>query len=156
MTETKNKFPGLPQGARAVQIADGVVSNYFLTTFGRATRETVCSCEVKLEPTAAWPLHLLNGDTTTQRIDSGNLIGRRLVAKATPEQVIDELFVRCLSRKPTPKEMLKLQAALAAEPDKKRALDDLFWALLNSREFRVPKDAGRFTTKAQRIQSRTK
>ena len=68
MTDTKNKFPGLPLGARAVQIADGSVSTYFLTTFGRATRETVCSCEVKLEPTLSQSLHLLNGDTTTQKI----------------------------------------------------------------------------------------
>ncbi len=37
VTETKNKFPGLPLGARAVQIADGDASTYFLTTFGRAT-----------------------------------------------------------------------------------------------------------------------
>ncbi len=62
VTETKNKFPGLPLGARAVQIADGGVSTYFLTTFGRPTRETVCSCEVKLEPTLSQTLHLLNGD----------------------------------------------------------------------------------------------
>ena len=34
--ETKNKFQGLPLGAKAIQIADGRVSNYFLTTFGRA------------------------------------------------------------------------------------------------------------------------
>ena len=61
-TNTKNKFPGLPLGARAVQIADGGVSTYFLTTFGRATRETVCSCEVKLDPTLSQSLHLLNGD----------------------------------------------------------------------------------------------
>src|SRR5262249_3430420 len=77
VTETKNKFPGLPLGARAVQIADGQVSNYFLATFGRASRETVCSCEVKLEPTLSQSLHLLNGDATTQRIAGGNLIGRR-------------------------------------------------------------------------------
>ena len=38
-TETKNKFQGLPLGAKAIQIADGRVSNYFLTTFGRAKRE---------------------------------------------------------------------------------------------------------------------
>ena len=37
-TETKNKFQGLPLGAKAIQIADGRVSNYFLTTFGRAKR----------------------------------------------------------------------------------------------------------------------
>src|SRR4029079_8206935 len=43
VTETKDKFQGLPLGARAVQIADGGSTNYFLMTFGRATRETVCS-----------------------------------------------------------------------------------------------------------------
>lgn len=41
VTATPNKFKGLPLGARAVQIADGNTSNYFLTTFGRATRATV-------------------------------------------------------------------------------------------------------------------
>jgi hypothetical protein len=135
VTETKNKFPGLPLGARAVQIADGTVSTYFLTTFGRATRESVCSCEVKLEPTLSQSLHLLNGDTTTQRILSGNLIGRRLGEKKTARDIIDELYIRCLSRKPLPAEEVKLEATMAAEPDKKKALEDVFWALLNSREF---------------------
>src|SRR5207253_11047102 len=108
VTETKNKFPGLPQGARAVQIADGQVSNYFLTTSGRATRETVCSCEVRLEPTLSQSLHLLIGDTTTQRIAGGNLIGRRLSEKKSPGQIIEELYVRCLSRKPTRAEAERL------------------------------------------------
>jgi hypothetical protein len=135
VTETKNKFPGLPAGARAVQIADGGISTYFLTTFGRATRETVCSCEVRLEPTLSQSLHLLNGDTTTQKIQAGNLIGRRLTEKKTPPEILDELYIRCLSRKPTAKEKAKLEGILAAEPDKKKALDDMFWALLNSREF---------------------
>jgi hypothetical protein len=135
VTETKNKFPGLPLGARAVQIADGGVSTYFLTTFGRATRETVCSCEVKLQPTLSQSLHLLNGDTTTQKIAAGNVVGRWLEAKKPPEGLIDELYVRCLARKPSPGERAKLEAALAAEPDKKKGLEDMFWALLNTREF---------------------
>ena len=50
VTETQDKFPGLPRGARAVEIADGNTANYFLTTFGRASRTTVCSCEVKIDP----------------------------------------------------------------------------------------------------------
>jgi hypothetical protein len=135
VTETKNKFPGLPLGARAVQIADGGVSTYFLTTFGRATRDTVCSCEVKMDPTLSQSLHLLNGDTTTSKIAAGNLIGRRLAEKKAPAEIVDELYIRCLSRKPDAKERTKIDAALAAEPDKKKALDDLFWALLNTREF---------------------
>ena len=40
VTETRNKFRGLPLGARAVQIADGNTSSYFLTTFGRTRRDT--------------------------------------------------------------------------------------------------------------------
>ena len=115
MTETKNKFPGLPTGARAVQIADGGISTYFLTTFGRATRETVCSCEVKLDPTLSQSLHLLNGEATTNRIVGGNLIGKRLAEKKAPKDIIEELYVRCLIRKPTPAELGKLEAMVNAE-----------------------------------------
>ena len=63
VTETKDKFRGLPLGARAVQIADGATTDYFLTTFGRSPRETVCACDVRTEPTLSQALHLLNGDT---------------------------------------------------------------------------------------------
>ena len=135
VTETPNKFPGLPLGARAVQIADGTVSNYFLTTFGRATRDTVCACEVRLEPTLSQSLHLLNGDTTGQRIRQGNLIGKRITDKKQPLDIIDEVYVRCLARRPTEAEKQTLVALIAAETDKKKALEDVFWAVLNSREF---------------------
>jgi hypothetical protein len=134
-TETKNKFPGLPFGARAVQIGDGRVSTYFLSTFGRATRETVCSCEVRLEPTLSQSLHLLNGETTTQKIQAGNLIGRRLAAKKPVAEVIEELYLRTLCRKPLPAERSKLEKILAGEKEQQKILEDVFWALLNSREF---------------------
>jgi hypothetical protein len=134
-TETKNKFPGLPLGARAVQIVDGNVSTYFLTTFGRATRESVCSCEVKLEPTLSQSLHMLNGDATTNRIRQGDLIAKRMTEKKAPEQIIEEMYLRTLVRRPSPDEMAKLQAALKEEPDKAKALEDVFWALMNTREF---------------------
>jgi hypothetical protein len=41
----------------------------------------------------------------------------------------------CLSRKPSPEEMQKLEAVLAAEPIPRNAVDDILWAVLNSREF---------------------
>jgi hypothetical protein len=135
VTETKNKFPGLPLGARAVQIADGQVSNYFLTTFGRATRESVCSCEVKLDPTLSQSLHLLNGDATTQRITQGNLVGKLLKEKKTPEEILDEIYIRCLSRMPSADEKTKVLALVNAEKDKKQVLEDAFWAVLNTREY---------------------
>jgi hypothetical protein len=135
VTETKNKFPGLPAGARAVQIADGATSTYFLRTFGRATRETVCSCEVKLEPTLSQSLHLLNGPTTTAKIQQGGIIARQLKDNVAPPVIVEDLYLRCLSRKPTDKEQADLAKLIEEQKDKQKALEDVFWALLNSREF---------------------
>ena len=135
VTDAPDKFPGLPQGARAVQIADGATSTYFLTTFGRATRETVCSCEVKMEPTLSQALHLLNGDTVNAKIASGGLVPKLLSETKFPEERVVELYRRCFTRGPTAEELSTLLTALEAEPDPSQGLADVFWALLNSREF---------------------
>ncbi len=135
-TDTKDKFQGLPLGARAVQIADGNTSSYFLTTFGRATRATVCSCEVKVEPNLSQALHLLNGDTINGKVQQGGVVPRLLKAGKSSHEVLDELVIRCFSRKPTEQEYAALDAALAekdAKPD--QVLQDYFWALLNAPEF---------------------
>jgi len=84
VTETKNKFAGLPLGARAVQIANGNTSTYFLTAFGRATRESVCSCEVKMEPNLSQALHLLNGATLHGKIQEGKKILEELEEEQSP------------------------------------------------------------------------
>jgi Protein of unknown function (DUF1553)/Protein of unknown function (DUF1549) len=134
-TDTKDKFDGLPVGARAVQIADGTRSTYFLTTFGRATRQTPCSCEVKMEPTLSQALHLLNGDTVNSKIRQGGLIARLMTTKKFPEERITELYIRAFSRQPTRAELTRLVGALNQSKDAAQGLEDVFWALLNSREF---------------------
>lgn len=134
-TSTKNKFAGLPLGARAVQIADGNTSTYFLTTFGRATRETVCSCEVKMEPNLSQALHLLNGDTLQSKVAQGGLVPSMLEAGRTPGEIITSLYIRVLTRRPTDEELASLVEMVESESDRKQALEDVFWALLNSREF---------------------
>jgi hypothetical protein len=135
VTNTKDKFQGLPLGARAVQIADGQRSTYFLRTFGRATRETVCSCEVKMEPTLSQALHLLNGDTTNSKIASSDVIPTLIKTRKFPEERITELYIRTLSRRPTNDELDKLRPVVGEGSNPKQALEDIFWALLNSREF---------------------
>ncbi len=71
-----------------------------------------------MEPKLSQALHLLNGDATTQRIRQGGLIGKRLAEKKTPDQIIEELYLRTLVRRPSPTEMERLRAALKDEPDK--------------------------------------
>jgi hypothetical protein len=136
ITETPNKFQGLPLGARAVQIADGAVSTYFLTTFGRAKRESVCSCEVKMEPTLSQALHLMNGDAVHERIKQGKVISKWVADKKTDREVVDELFLRVFGRPVKEKEWTAIQQSIADAPESRQmVLEDLFWALLNSKEF---------------------
>ncbi len=63
------------------------------------------------------------------------MIPKLIKTKKTPEERITELYIRCFSRKPTNDELAKLVPALIQSKDQTQALDDLFWALLNSREF---------------------
>ena len=135
ITETKNKFRGLPLGARAVQIADGNTTDYFLTTFGRAKRESVCSCEVIMDPSLSQALHLLNGSTVNNKIKQGKLIERLIAEKKSHDQILDEIYQRCFSRLPTDKERTAIQQEISTQENKTQALEDIFWALLNSREF---------------------
>jgi hypothetical protein len=135
VTQTKEKFRGLPLGARAVQIADGETSTYFLTTFGRAKRETVCACEATTDPTLSQALHMLNGEAVQGKIAQGGVVKKLLEQGQTPEQVIESLYIRCLCRKPTADEREKLLALVTAAENPQAGLDDVFWAILNSREF---------------------
>ncbi len=138
VTDAQNKFRGLPLGARAVQIADGNTSTYFLTTFGRAKRETVCSCEVSMEPNLSQALHLLNGDTVHSKIqqaNQGNVVDQLLKQGKSTREVVEALYIRCLCRTPTDEEHAAVEKVLAEYDDPKLGLEDTFWALLNSREF---------------------
>ncbi|HTN75273.1 MAG TPA: DUF1553 domain-containing protein, partial [Pirellulaceae bacterium] len=135
VTNTQEKFRGLPLGARAVQIADGRTTNYFLTTFGRATRDTVCAAEAKTEPNLSQALHMLNGSTIQGKISQGSLVATLLKENKTPEQVLETLYIRCLSRKPTGEELNRLMTVVKESPQPQAGLEDCFWAIMNSREF---------------------
>jgi hypothetical protein len=135
VTETQDKFTGLPRGARAVQIADGNTETYFLKTFGRASRATVCSCEVKTDPNLSQALHLLNGDTLQTKIEQGGVVKKMVKERETREQMIQNLYLRCFSRGPTAEELATLQEFFKDDAKPEQVLKDLFWSLLNAKEF---------------------
>ena len=135
VTGSAEKLRGLPQGGRAIEIADGRTSTYFLTTFGRATRETPCSCEVKMEPNLSQALHLLNGDAVNAKVLNGGLVKKLLKEGKQPPDIIEELYLRALGRPPTGAETTKLQTFFTEGKKPDVVLNDLFWALLNAKEF---------------------
>ncbi|MEQ2005230.1 MAG: DUF1549 domain-containing protein [Limisphaerales bacterium] len=127
-----------PVSLRALQLPDANVASYFLKTFGRADRLQTCECERSEEPSLAQALHIANGDTINAKLATKeNTIAKLLAAKKTNEEILDEAFLSTLSRPPTATEKsrsLKLLAE-AGEPDRRAALEDLYWSLLSSKEF---------------------
>ena len=95
----------------------------------------MCSCEVKMEPTLSQALHLLNGDTVNAKIKQGGLVPKLIATRKFPEERLLELYIRSLSRKPSREEIDKLLVNLGEGTDKAKGYEDIFWALLNSREF---------------------
>jgi hypothetical protein len=134
-TGTKDKFRGLPLGARAVQIADGTTSDYFLNAFGRSPRTTVCDCEASTDPSLSQALHLLNGNATQGKIQQGKLINSWIDQGLTVPQIIEKIFVRSISRLPTEAEVNSLTKMVGNVGNNQVGLEDAFWAVLNSREF---------------------
>jgi hypothetical protein len=134
VTETKDKYKGLPTGGHAVEIADGRTTNYFLTTFGRNTRENICSRE-EVGPTLSQALHMLNGDTVEKKIADGGVIKKLQGQNMTPREITQELYVRCFGRQPTEEELQKLEPMWGVTEQQNAVFVDIFWALLNAKEF---------------------
>jgi hypothetical protein len=127
ITGSEDRFAQSPPGTRAVQIHSGEITNYFLTTFGRAPRETACSCEVNMEANLSQALHLVNGDTVTSKvaIAQGKLIAGMIADKKTPEEIISELYLRTLCRKPTQKELTRLVEIVIRESSDEERMKEL-------------------------------
>jgi hypothetical protein len=53
------------------------------------------------------------------------------------DAVVSEIFLRTLSRPPTPQEIIKAKEDVAAAKDQVDGVRDVLWALLNTREFLV-------------------
>jgi len=127
-----------PLGFRAIQLPDTQTYSYFLKAFGRPDREKTCECERTMEPSVTQVLHIANGDTINKKLESKNCRISKLVENNTPnEKIIEDLYLSALSRYPTSSEKQKMLKALAgaSETERRALIEDVYWAVLSSREF---------------------
>ena len=134
---TSSSFGETPNGYRAAQLFEGVSrsNNYFLKTFGLCGRDSVNVSETRMEPTLAQALHLVSGDTVQTKLNRSEVVSEMLKDKRPPAAILDDLFIRAYSRRPSDPEKKKLMPLVAAKPNDRQTWDDIFWALLNSTEF---------------------
>jgi hypothetical protein len=135
---SSQKTDAYPKGKRALQLADSSVKSYFLKTFGRNQRAITCECERSNQPSIVQALHLSNGNTLNGKLAAKDGVLDRLLAKnPAPAELVETAYLQCLSRPPLPAEREAHTALLEAAPpnEKRAAAEDLFWALLTSREF---------------------
>ena len=137
-TGVQTKFKSLPLGTRAIALPDAgdFYSNYFLKTFAKPKRASVCECERSADENLAQALHTLNGDTIAGKVANKNgRVGKLVTAKTTHKAIVEELYLATLGRRPSPEEQAACGEFLAASPSPKECYEDLLWALLNSKQF---------------------
>ncbi|MFM7038391.1 MAG: DUF1549 domain-containing protein [Planctomycetaceae bacterium] len=137
-TGEPESFNGYPLGIRAIQVPDPGLDSYFLAMFGRSERVTACACERSGDVTLPQLLHLQNSDSLTARIRAPEgRLQRLLAGNASDTDIISELFQATLCRLPRDDERAAIVAQLTATTATERTevFQDLFWVLLNTREF---------------------
>lgn len=136
VTDVPEKFPGFAMGTRAVQLPDGENNHPFLKTFGQPARELACECERESDSNLAQALQLINGPAVNDRLrNPNNRIGKLLGAKKNDTEVLNDLFLISLSRLPSAEEAKAMIDHVTKSMDKRKAWEDVHWALINSKEF---------------------
>ena len=130
------KFKNLPPGTRATELPDAEYPNYFLKTFAKPRRASVCECERVPDENLAQALHTLNGDILAEKISGKNSrIGTLLANKTGHDDIVNQLFLATLIRRPSPQELAFSRELLQNSPSPKECYEDLLWALINSKQF---------------------
>ncbi|MDX1947510.1 MAG: DUF1549 and DUF1553 domain-containing protein [Pirellulaceae bacterium] len=138
---------GYPLGTRAGQIRGAMrvrgrdkppsPADRFLKTFGKPERLLACDCERSNETTLKQAFTLIGDRGLSELLaDDGNRLAALSKSDLPATEIIHDLYWTALSRPPTSAELASAELLLfTAQDNRFAALQDLAWALLNSKEF---------------------
>ncbi len=136
VTGVPDKYNGMGLGARACELADTEIPSIMLDTFGRPPRVQPSDSERNCNPAISQALALLNSDAIQTKLKSRECSANLLVKSGKLDgDIMEELFLTALARKPTPTESAALLVAVKKASSREEGFQDLLWALLNSKEF---------------------
>lgn len=137
ITQSPTTFASMPPETRAVALPDTGFGSYFLTVFGQPQSTTACECERSGEANLAQSLHLLNSEEVQGKLsgDAGRAAKLAATDAAQDEAKIRELYELAFARQPTETELNAVMEHVKTQPDRRLAMEDVVWSLINSKEF---------------------
>lgn len=136
VTNVPEQFPGMPMGTRACELADPPTDHYFLKVFGQPQREMACQCERSSESNLSQALQMINGPVVHNKLRADNgRIATMIKENKTDDEIVTAMYLAALARKPSAEEMAASKQHIGNQQDRRLALEDVGWAILNSKEF---------------------
>jgi hypothetical protein len=121
---------------KAIELPDEAVKTPLLVAFGKPDRGSACECERSNAATLIQSLYMITSTELHNKLKDKS--GRVAKLAADPRPVADkikEIYLWVYSRPPIAKELATIQNYLKDRGNKKEAYEDVFWALLNTKEF---------------------
>jgi len=144
VTEVPDKYGDEPLGTRAVTLFDPKIPSASLDILGRCSRAESCENPAASDATAisgglTTRLHLINGELINRKLSKkGGRLGRLLESKNSDIEVVAELYLVALGRRPNAAENKYWQSqfiGIANQKQRRQFFEDLLWGLLTCREF---------------------
>jgi hypothetical protein len=129
-----------PSGVRMIEVGSSRLQNaniaYALRIFGRPPRTTACDCERAMDPALPQTLYRMTDPSILTKLRSpNNRLFKMLREKKSDDEIIDELFLATLTRKPTDSEKNAVKSELTEDDNRESVFVNALWALINTREF---------------------
>lgn len=130
----------LRPGSKAIEFGPTLVQNqtlaYAFRIFGRPPRTSACDCERAADPALPQKLFLMTDQNLLRKLTApGGRLQTLLASSRTDEQILEELFLATLTRRPTDAERRRFEEYRRDVTDRRTAMTDTLWALINTREF---------------------
>lgn len=145
VTGSRPRFDGYPAGTRAGQIAAVAQgrktrrsgeAERFLKAFGKPDRLLTCECERSENMGTVQAFQLLTGEMFQELLaDPTNRIGELLKSGKSNQEIVETLYLSAFSRPPTTEESAKLATRIADAKNRREAIEDVVWAIVNAKEF---------------------
>lgn len=140
VTGVPHRFGNYPLGTSPKDVVATNGPDYFLTVFGFPRRDILAQRDKS--PSLSQALHMMNSETIRDKVEADQNVLTDLVDQNLDDRaIVGQVFERAYAREPTPNQWAAISRFIADEQQsgrtRRRALENMLWAVLNSKEFQL-------------------